>query len=79
MGMGKIQKATNKLMIESGIYFGGSTCERQLDSKLKGKRDWFTIFHVKATEKVTGILRLRNVNSFLRLQYLKTKKIMQVS
>ena len=79
MGMGKIQEDTNKMTIQSNIYFGRSACERKIDSKLKGRRGWFTIFHVKATKKVTCILGLRKGNSFLRLQGSETKKIMQVS
>jgi hypothetical protein len=78
-GMGKIQKDTNKLTIQSSNYFKGSTYERQLESILKGRGFFFTIFHVKAMEKVTRILRLRKGNAFLRLQNLKTNKIMQVS
>ena len=79
MGMGKIQKATNKMMIYSGIYFRGSTCERQLDSRLKGRRVRFTNFHVKVMEKIIGILRPRKGNSLLILKDLKTKRKMQVS
>jgi hypothetical protein len=35
MGMGKIQKDTNKSMVQSSFYFKGSTCEGKLDSILK--------------------------------------------
>ena len=77
-GMGEIQKATNKLTIQSGIYFRGSTYERQLVSRLKGRRSGFTIFHVKVTEKAC-IPRLKKGNVFLILQDLKTEKTMQVS
>ena len=45
----------------------------------EGRRGWFTIFHVKATKKVTSILRLRKKVSFFGLKDLETKKIMQMS
>ena len=38
---------------QGGIYFRGSTSGRKFDSRLKGKRGWFTVFHVKVTKKVT--------------------------
>ena len=63
-GKGKVRrecqvlKTTNKLTIQGGIYFRGSTCGRKFDSRLEGRRGWFTIFHVEATKKVTSILRL---------------------
>ena len=52
---------------------------QKFDSRLEGRRGWFTIFHVKATKKVTSILRLGKKYSFFGLQEFKTKKIMQMS
>jgi hypothetical protein len=66
-------------MVQSGIYFGCSTGGNKFDSKLEGRRGWFTIFHVKVVKKVTCILRLGKGNSFLGLQYLEAKEIMQIS
>ena len=45
----------------------------------EGRRVWFTSFHVEATKKVTSILRLGKKDSFLGLQDIETKKIMQMS
>jgi hypothetical protein len=45
----------------------------KLDSILEGRRGWFTIIHVKATKKVTSILRLGKKN----LQNLEAKEIVQ--
>ena len=50
---------------------GGS----KLDSRLEGRRGWFTIIHVKATKKVISILRLGKKNSFIGLQNLEAKEI----
>ena len=78
-GMSQVYKTTNKLMIQGGIYFRGSTSGRMFDSKLEGRRGWFTISHVEAMKKVTSILRLGKNDSFFGLQDLETKKIMQIS
>jgi hypothetical protein len=43
----------------------------------KGEGDWFTIIHVKAMKKVTSILRLGKKNSFIGLQNLEAKEIVQ--
>jgi hypothetical protein len=64
-------------MVESGINFGRSTGGSKLDSKREERRGWFTIFHVEATKKVTRILRPRKKNSFLGLQNLEAKEIVQ--
>ena len=61
------------------ILTRGSTSGRKLDSRLEGRRGWFTIFHVKATKKVRSILRLGKKDSFFGLKDLETKKIMQMS
>jgi hypothetical protein len=58
---------------------GRSTGGNKLESRLEGRRGWFTIFHVKATKKVTSILRLGNQNSFIGWQNLEAKEIMQKS
>jgi hypothetical protein len=50
-----------------------------LDSRLEGRRGWFTIIHVKAMKKVTSILRLGKKNSFIGLQNLEAKEIVQKS
>ena len=57
----------------------GSTSGKKFDSRLEGRRGWFTIFHVEATKKVTSILRLGKKDSFFGLKYLETNKIMQMS
>jgi hypothetical protein len=54
-----------------------STCGIKLDSRLEGRRGWFTIVHVKETKKVTSILRLGKKNSFIGLQNLEAKEIVQ--
>ena len=77
-GMSQVLNTTNKLTIQGGIYFRGSTSGRNFDSRLEGRRGWSTIFHVEAT-KVTSILRLGNKYAFFGLQYLETKKIIQMS
>ena len=61
------------------FYFRGSTSGRKFDSRLEGRRGWFTIFHVKVTKKVTSIVRLGKKDSFFGLHDLETKKIMQMS
>jgi hypothetical protein len=43
------------------------------------EKGWFTIFHVEATKKVTSILRLGKKNSFIGLQNLEAKEIVQKS
>ena len=57
----------------------GSTSGINFDSRLEGRRGWFTIFHVEAIKKVTRILRLGKIDPFFGLQDLETKKIMQIS
>ena len=74
MRMSQVQKTTNKLTIQGGIYFMGSTSGKNFDSRLEGRSGWFTIFHVEAMKKVTSILRLGNKYSFFGLQDLETKK-----
>jgi hypothetical protein len=64
-------------MVQSGINFGRSTDGSKIDSRLEGRRVWFTIFHVEATKKVTSILRLGQKNSFIGLQNLEAKEIVQ--
>jgi hypothetical protein len=63
----------------NGIYFGCGTGGSKFDFRLEGRWGWFTIFYMKATKKVTCILRLGKGNSFLGLQDLEAKKIMQMS
>ena len=67
------------MTIQGVIYFRRSTSGRKFDSKLEGRRGWFTIFHVEVTKKVTSILRLGKKDSLFGLQDLETKKIMQMS
>jgi len=78
MGMSQIQNDTNQMMVQSGINFRSSTGGSKFDSKLEGRRCMFTIFYVKVANKVICILRLGKGNSFLSLQYLEVKEIMQV-
>jgi hypothetical protein len=66
-------------MVQSGINFGRSTGGNKFDSRLEGRRGWFRIFHVKAMKKVTSILRLGKKNSFLGLQNLEAKEIVQIA
>ena len=66
-------------MLQGGIYFDCSVGGKKFDSGLEGRMGWFTIFHVKATKKVTIILKLRKKDSFFGLQDLQNKKIMQIS
>ena len=51
----------------------------KLDSRLEGRRGWFTIVHVKAMKKVTSILRMGKKNSFIGLQNLEAKEIVKKS
>ena len=51
----------------------------KFDSRLEGRRGWFTIFHVKAMKKVKNILGKRNKYSIFGLEDLETKKSMQMS
>ena len=67
------------MIIQGSIYFRGSKSGRKFDSRLEGRRGWFTIFHVEATKKVTSILRLGKKYFFFGLQDIETKKIMQMS
>ena len=66
-------------MVQGGNNFGRSTGGSNLDFRMEGRRGWFTIFHVKVMKKVTSILRLGKKNSFLGLQYLEAKEIMQIT
>jgi hypothetical protein len=51
-------------MVQSDINFKRSTGGNKFDSRLKGIRGCFLIFHVKVKKKVTTILRLGKKNSF---------------
>jgi hypothetical protein len=53
--------------------------DKNLESKLEGRRGWFTIVHLKETKKVTSILRMGKKNSFIGLQNLEAKEIVQKS
>jgi hypothetical protein len=64
-------------MIQGGVNFRRSTGGRKIDSRLEGRRGWFTIIHVKVMKKVTSILRLGKKNSFIGLQNLEAKEIVQ--
>jgi hypothetical protein len=66
-------------MVESGINFRRSKGGNKLESRLEGRRGWFTIFHLKAMKKVTNILRMGNKISFLYLQNLEAKEIVKKS
>jgi hypothetical protein len=66
-------------MVQSAINFGRSTSGIKIDSILERRRGWFTIFHVEATKKVTSILRLGKKNSFIGLENLEAKEIVQKS
>jgi hypothetical protein len=66
-------------MVQSGINFRSSTSGNKFDSRLEGRRGWFRIIHVKAVKKVTRVLRQGKKNSFLDLQYLEVKEIMQIA
>ena len=66
-------------MIQGGINFRRSIGGNKIDSRLEGRRGWFTIFHVKATKKVTSILTLGKENSFLGLKNLEAKKIVKIT
>ena len=79
IGMRQVLETTNKLTIQGGIYFRGSTSGRKFESRLEGRRGWFTIFHVEVRKKVTSILRLGKKDSFFGLKDLEMKKIMQMS
>jgi hypothetical protein len=52
---------------------------QNLNSRLERRRGHFTIIHVKATNKVTSILKLGKKNSFIGLQNLEAKEIVQKS
>jgi hypothetical protein len=67
------------LTVQSGINFERSTGGSKLDSRLKGRRGWFIIFHVETTKKVTCILRMGKKNSFIGLQNLEAKEIVKKS
>ena len=64
-------------MVHRGINFRRSTGGRKLESRMEGRRGWFTVIHVKATKKVTSILRLGKKNSFIGLQNLEDKEIVK--
>jgi hypothetical protein len=65
------------MMIQSGINFRISTGGNKLESRMKGRRDGLQSFHVKVMKKVTQILRLGKKNSFICLQNLEAKEIVQ--
>jgi hypothetical protein len=77
MGMSPLYKAINKLMVQGGINFGTIIGGSKLDSKLEGRRGWFTIVHVKSIKNVTSILILGKKNSFIGLQKSEAKEIVQ--
>jgi hypothetical protein len=64
-------------MVQCGINFWISTGGSKLDSRMEGRSGWFTIIHVKAMKKVTDILRLGKKNSFISLQNLEAKEVVQ--
>jgi hypothetical protein len=64
-------------MVQGGINFGRITGGSKLESILEGRSGWFTIIHVKVRKKVTRLLRLGNKNSFIGLQNLEAKEIVQ--
>ena len=66
-------------MVQGGIKFRRIIGGSKLDSRLEGRRGWFTIFHVEVTKKVTSILRLGKKNSFIGLKNLEAKEIVQIS
>jgi hypothetical protein len=66
-------------MLQSGINFGRSIGGNKLDSRLEGRRGCFRVFHVKLVKKVTSIHRLRNKYSFVGLQYLEAKEMVQIA
>jgi hypothetical protein len=66
-------------MVQGGINFRRSTGGSKSEFKMEGRMGWFTIIHVKATKKVTIILRLGKKNSFTSLQNLEAKEIVQKS
>jgi hypothetical protein len=63
--------------VQGGINFRISTGGSKLDSRLEGRGGSFTIVHVKLMEKVTRILRLGKKNSFIGLQNMEAKEILQ--
>jgi hypothetical protein len=65
------------MIVQGGINFGRSTGGSKIDSRLEGRRGWFTIVHVKEMKKVTSILILGKKNSFISLQNLEAKEIVQ--
>jgi hypothetical protein len=66
-------------MVQCGVYFGCIIGGNKFDATLEGRWGWFTIFHVKVVKKVTCILRLGKGNSFIGLQYMEAKEIMQIT
>jgi hypothetical protein len=65
--------------VKSGIISERSIGGNKFDSRLEGRRGWFTIFHVKGMKKVTSILRLGKKNSCLGLQNLEAKEIVKIT
>lgn len=65
-------------MVQSNIYFGCGLRSTKFDSRLDGIWGWFIIFHVKMVKTIESILGLGMVNSFVGLQGLESKKIMQM-
>jgi hypothetical protein len=66
-------------MVQSGIDFTSNIGGSNFDSRLEGRRGWFKIFHVKVVKEITCILRLGKGNTFLSLQHLEAKEIMQIA
>jgi hypothetical protein len=75
--MVKLRKIIIGECVISPTNFRRSTGGSKLDSILEGRMGWFTIFHVKATKKVTSILRLGKKNSFIGLKNLEAKEMVQ--
>ena len=56
------------MTIQGGIYFRERTSGRNFDSRMEGRRGWFTVFHVEAMKKkVIRIIRLGKKDSFFGL------------
>jgi hypothetical protein len=66
-------------MVQSGINFGRNTGGSKFDTIMEGRRGRFRVFYMKEMKKVTRRLRLGKKNSFLGLQNLEAKKIVQIA
>jgi hypothetical protein len=64
-------------MVQSGIRFGRSIGGSKFNSRMEGRRGWFTIFHVKSMKNVTSIPRLGKTNSLLGLKKLEAMETVQ--